>query len=75
MRTTLTIDEDVAVMLKRRTQESGQPFRTVVNEALRRGLHAATSSATVHLPSPRPMGQPTVDLTQALSLADDLNGD
>jgi hypothetical protein len=38
MRTTLTLDEDVAAKLKFATQKSGRPFRTVVNEALRRGL-------------------------------------
>lgn len=38
MRTTLTLDDDVAVKLKAATRD--RPLRTVVNEALRAGLSA-----------------------------------
>lgn len=38
MRTTLTLDEDVAAKLKAEARKAGRPFRDVVNEALRRGL-------------------------------------
>jgi len=38
MRTTLTIDEDLAGILKKRSRELGKPFKEVVNTALRRGL-------------------------------------
>ena len=38
MRTTLTLDEDVAAKLKAAVRRSGRPFRDVVNETLRRGL-------------------------------------
>jgi hypothetical protein len=38
MRTTLTLDDDVAVQLKAAAKT--RPFRTVVNEALRAGLKA-----------------------------------
>lgn len=38
MRTTLTLDEDVAVRLKTLAERRKQPFRRVVNEALRAGL-------------------------------------
>ncbi len=38
MRTTLTIDEDVAVQLKRLRRERDANFKDLVNEALRRGL-------------------------------------
>jgi hypothetical protein len=38
MRTTLTIDDDVAAKLKAAARD--RPFRTVVNEALRAGLKA-----------------------------------
>ena len=41
MRTTLTLDEDVAAKLKAAVRRSGQSFREVVNEALRRGLVSA----------------------------------
>ncbi len=38
MRTTLTLDPDVAAKLKADSQRSGRPFKVVVNDALRRGL-------------------------------------
>jgi hypothetical protein len=38
MRTTLTLDDDVAAKLKAESRRLGRPFRDVVNEALRRGL-------------------------------------
>lgn len=38
MRTTITLDDDVAAKLKSLTQRSGHPFRAIVNETLRRGL-------------------------------------
>lgn len=38
MRTTLTLDEDVAAKLKAEARRAGRPFREVVNETLRRGL-------------------------------------
>ncbi len=38
MRTTLTLDEDVATKLRAESQRSGHSFRDVVNETLRRGL-------------------------------------
>jgi hypothetical protein len=44
MRTTLTLDDDVAAKLKQRARRSGRPFRVVVNEALRHGLAASTPS-------------------------------
>ena len=69
MRTTLTLDDDLAVLLKRASQESGKPFKEVVNDAIRAGLSGATTPGVVHLPAPRAMGQPTIDLTQALSIA------
>jgi len=38
MRTTLTLDDDVAAKLKLLVRRSGRAFRDVVNETLRRGL-------------------------------------
>lgn len=38
MRTTLTIDDDLAATMKRSAQRSGKSFKAVVNEAIRRGL-------------------------------------
>jgi hypothetical protein len=38
MRTTLTLDEDVAAKLQAEARRSGRSFRDTVNDALRRGL-------------------------------------
>lgn len=45
MRTTLTLDDDVAAKLKSEARRSGRSFREVVNEALRRGLSRTRPSA------------------------------
>lgn len=38
MRTTLTLDEDVAARLRAESRRSGRSFKETVNEALRLGL-------------------------------------
>ena len=38
MRTTLTIDDDLAGLLQQRARELDKPFRQLVNDALRKGL-------------------------------------
>jgi len=38
MRTTLTLDDDVAAKLKAETRRSGRSFKETVNETLRRGF-------------------------------------
>ena len=38
MRTTLTLEDDLADRLAQIARETQQPFKVVVNEALRRGL-------------------------------------
>jgi hypothetical protein len=38
MRTTLTLDDDVAAKLRAESRRAGRPFREIVNDTLRRGL-------------------------------------
>jgi hypothetical protein len=45
MRTTLTLDDDVAAKLKTGSQRAGRPFRKIVYEALHRGLHNRRATA------------------------------
>jgi hypothetical protein len=40
MRTTLTLDDDVAAMLRRLQKEQGTSFKALVNDALRRGAES-----------------------------------
>ena len=41
MRTTLTLDDDVARLLEREVRRTGDPFKVTVNHYLRRGLMAS----------------------------------
>ena len=76
MRTTLTLDDDIAAELKKAAYERGEPFKRVVNDTLRAGLAAArkpVSSKRYRL-EPASMGtvRPGVNLEKALRLADEL---
>jgi hypothetical protein len=42
MRTTLTLDDDLAGLLKERARELGIPFKEAVNRTIRAGLEEAT---------------------------------
>lgn len=69
MRTTVTLDEDVAQEIRRLMRERGQGFKAVLNELLRRGLRATEAPEPYETPT-FPMGvRPGVDLDKALSLA------
>ena len=45
MRTTLTLDEDVAAKLRAEARRSGEPFKQVVNRTLRTGLNVRAQAA------------------------------
>lgn len=45
MRTTLTLDDDVAALLKKEVRKSGEPFKQVLNRYLRLGLAASKQPA------------------------------
>lgn len=40
MRTTVTIDDDIALQLEQRRADRGQSFKEVINDTLRAGLEA-----------------------------------
>lgn len=44
MRTTLTLDDDVAALLRREQARSKKPLRQLINEALRAGLASGTNA-------------------------------
>jgi hypothetical protein len=50
MRTTLTLDDDVAARLKAAVRTQRRPFKVLVNEALRGGLDAIERPAPVRQP-------------------------
>lgn len=58
MRTTLTLDEDIAAKAKRAMSKTGLPFKTVINRALRCGLEEvlAPRENRNYRTEPNPMG-------------------
>jgi hypothetical protein len=69
MRTTLTLDADVAAKLRARARELGLPFKQIVNDALRRGLGAGSIRKPYRMPARALGARPGVDLDRALALA------
>lgn len=73
MRTTITLDPEVAARLRRLSVERGQSFKTTVNEAIRAGLDSVHGTGRPYEEVARDLGvQPGVDLTKALDLASGL---
>lgn len=61
MRTTLSLDDDVARLLKKESRRSGAPFKQTVNHFLRLGLTANTRKPASRKPftvTPRKLGLP-----------------
>jgi hypothetical protein len=71
MRTTLTLDDEIAAKLRSEARRAGRPFREVVNDVLRRGL--ATPRATTPRPPFKVVARDLGDLRPGLSL-DDIAG-
>ena len=75
MRTTLTLEADVARSLREEAARSGRPLKSVVHEALRAGLAARKARpARRYRLKPVPLGGvlPGIDLDKALAVADAL---
>jgi hypothetical protein len=73
MRTTVTLDPDVEALLRKAMRERGEPFKQVLNAALREGLASVKRRPAKPFKQPTfHMGRPLVDLTKALSLAAEL---
>ncbi|MCY7315959.1 MAG: hypothetical protein LH480_10145 [Rubrivivax sp.] len=75
MRTTVTLDTDVQVLLKKAMHKRDASFKQTLNDAIRAGLNPprqrATSADTFDFSAYR-MGEPLVDLTKANALAGEL---
>jgi hypothetical protein len=74
MRTTVTLDPDVESMLRKEVRRRGEPFKQVLNNAIRAGLRNTgmpRRGAEFEFPT-FDMGQPRVDLTKAAALAAEL---
>jgi hypothetical protein len=75
MRTTVTLDPDVESSLRKEVHRRGEPFKQVLNDAIRTGLRAMKRHHEVFEPITFDMGQPRVDLTKAGALAAELEDD
>jgi hypothetical protein len=78
MRTTVTLDDDLAVRLERRRAERGMTFKEVLNDVIRCGLaaqdEAAHTTPTVMTTHPLPLGRRLVgdidNVAEALAIAE-----
>ncbi len=76
MRTTLTLEDDLAAHVRKMVQESGKSFKTVINEPLRKGIagERAKSAGQPYKLNPIDLGEVIgpENLDKALQLAADL---
>jgi hypothetical protein len=74
MRTTVTLDPDVAAKLKEISRKRGISFKEALNSSVRRGFERGEAKAQPYrLPPPQRLeARPGVDLDKALQLAGEL---
>jgi hypothetical protein len=74
MRTTVTLDADVQLLLKRAMRTSDSSFKQTLNDAVRAGLRNPTGAtkAAPFLQRTYKMGPPLLDLTKANALVGEL---
>jgi hypothetical protein len=73
MRTTVTLDPDVAAELQRVARERGISFKEALNSAVRAGLAGQRGGAARYRTPSRPLGlRPGINLDKALQLAGEL---
>ena len=78
MRTTLTLDSDVARLLTEEAHRQRKPFKQVVNEAIRKGLAPSTAAARQGVFRVRPHRtslRPGIDVASFNKLVDELEDD
>ncbi len=66
MRTTVTLDDDVAALIESERARTGDSFRSAVNRLLRRGGRPA--SPAVSAPLPVLPGRPVLDVSDVSAL-------
>jgi hypothetical protein len=73
MRTTVTLDPDVAAKLRELARERGISFKEALNSNVRRGLEGAGAQPRPYEMRPKRLGaKPGIDLDKALALAGEL---
>jgi hypothetical protein len=61
MRTTVTLDDDVAAIIESERRRTGESFRTTLNRLVRRGAADVQSGPAPRLP--QLPGRPTLDIS------------
>jgi antitoxin component of RelBE/YafQ-DinJ toxin-antitoxin module len=69
MRTTLRLDDDLLLELKKRAGEEGLTLSEAVNLALRRGLASPKRPRRVFRQKTHDLGRPSFDVTKANAVA------
>ena len=76
MRTTLTLDDDIAALIKERALVEGASFKQIVNQVMRSGLlerHGSRSKLKTPRTQPHAFGfRNSIDFNKMNSLADEL---
>lgn len=72
MRTTITLDEDVAAKVQTLMRERGISFKEAINQTLRLGLGQGAKPVPYKVPAREMRLKPGIDLTKALRLASQL---
>jgi len=78
MRTTLTLDDDLAGLLKQRARELDIPFKEAVNRTIRAGLGKSVTTPRQPVPKtvPHSFGfRPGIDLDKLGQFADELEAE
>lgn len=75
MRTTITIDDDVARLIEDAQHRERKTFKQVVNEALRRGLTTTPDAAPYAVRVHHSGVRPGIDVTALNRLADEIEDD
>ena len=76
MRTTLTLDDDVAAKLRAEARNSGEPFKQVVNRLLRTGLNVRAQAAALppYRIKARSLGRPGFNYDKVWELIEEAEG-
>lgn len=76
MRTTLTLEDDLAAHLKARAEELGVPFKQIVNQVIREGLAEPKPAGAVPRTEPHAFGfKPGLDLDKMNQIVDQLEAE
>ena len=75
MRTTVTLDPDTALLVKRRMSERNVSFKRAINDVIRESAGALSVAATPFETQTASMGASRINLDRALQVASELEDD